>query len=369
MILGYDATTLAGPMTGVGYYTRRLLEGLIAGRARHGLERIEVLSNRPLALGAEPGVQVRVESRLRFRSLWMMLELPRLLRRLPVDVVHFTNYLAPLTGDLRYVVSVHDLTLLLFPHLHTVRKRLLTAGLVSRVARRARLVLTPSESSRRDAVTLLGLDPGRVRMIPYAPPDHFRPADEGPERLAAFGVRPPYLLHVGTLEPRKNLPRALRAFARVADAVPDASFVVAGGAGWDGGAARREAARARGLLGRVNFLGYVREELLPLLYTHAAALVYPSLYEGFGFPVIEAMACGAPVLTSRSSSLAEIAEGAAWLVDPLDERALGEAMVALLADQARRDELRAKGRARVSAYTWERTVRETVAAYREAAGR
>lgn len=368
MIVGYDATTIAGRVSGVGYYTRRLLHALIAGDGYGAVERLLVLSNRPVPIAPGPRVQVHAQGRLPFRALWMQLELPRLLRTLRPDLVHFTNYLAPLAGSVPYVVSFHDMTLRLFPHLHTLKKRLLTAGLLPRVARRARLVLTPSESSSRDLVRWLGVDAGRVRVIPYAPPDDFRPVAEGPETLAALGVRPPYLLHVGTLEPRKNLARVLRAFARIAPRLPEAMFVVAGPPGWDHGAARREAARAR-LGARVVFLGYVPEAELPRLYTHAAALVYPSLYEGFGLPVVEAMACGAPVLTSLTSSTAEIGYGAALLVDPLDEPGIAATMAALLTDARLRAELREKGLVRAASFTWDRTARATVEAYREAAGR
>jgi glycosyltransferase involved in cell wall biosynthesis len=241
----------------------------------------------------------------------------------------------------------------------------LAASLLPTVARGARLVLTPSESSREDVVRLLKIDKGRVRMIPYAAPDEFHPAPGGPEALAEHGVRPPYLLYVGTVEPRKNLPRTLRAFMHVAERVPQVQFVIVGQSGWDHGEAEHIAATPE-LRSRVLFLGYVREAHLPLLYTNATAFIYPSLYEGFGFPIVEAMACGTPVITSLSSSMAEIAAGAALLVDPLDEKAIGAAIVAMLTNEALRAELRAKGLARVAEYSWERTARETVEAYREA---
>jgi glycosyltransferase involved in cell wall biosynthesis len=366
MILGYDATTLVGHISGVGYYTQRLLKSLSNGVGADTIERLVVLSNRPVPVERNPRVQVHEHGRFPIRSIWMQLELPLLLRRLRPDLVHFTNYLAPIASGIPYVVSFHDMTLRLFPQLHTLKKRLLTASLLPTVARGARLVLTPSESSRQDVIRLLGLDPGRVRMIPYAAPDEFRPATEGPDALKEYGIRPPYLLYVGTVEPRKNLPRTLHAFTQIAASVPDVQFVIAGQSGWDHGAAQHAAARPE-LRSRVLFLGYVREEHLPLLYTHATAFVYPSLYEGFGFPVVEAMACGTPVLTSLSSSMAEIAAGAAMLVDPLDEKSIGASMVALLTDGALRAELRTKGLARVAQYSWERTARETVAAYREAA--
>ncbi len=364
MIVGYDATTISGELSGVGYYTARLLASLANGAASGVVDRLIVLSNRELDLPAGPRVQVPAGARFPVRSLWMQLVLPRLLRRLRPDVVHYTNYLAPVWSGVPYVVSVHDMSVSLMPQFHTLKKRLLTSRLVPIVARRAARVLTPSESTRRDVVRLLGLDPGRVLVIPYAPAPVFRPTPPDPARLQALGLRQPYFLYVGTLEPRKNLVRALGAFARAAGALPDHRFVLVGQRGWKYDEIVREAARPD-LAGRVTLAGYVPEVDLPTLYAHATAFVYPSLYEGFGLPVMEAMASGVPVLTSRSSSLTEIAEGAALLVDPLDEAELADALVALATDEGLRASLRAKGLERASGYTWERTARETAQAYRE----
>lgn len=366
MIVAIDATTLRGNISGVGYYTARLMESLVNGAGGGVVERVVVLSNREVPLAAGERVTVYERRRFPIRSVWMQLLLPGILRDLKPDLVHFTNYLAPVVTGAPYVVSFHDMTLSLFPECHTLKKRLLTSSLIPFMARAARLILTPSESTRRDVVRLLRADPGRVRVIPYAPSPLFRPAREGPASLEAeHGIRPPYFLYVGTLEPRKNMSRALRAFARVAPGLPDHRFVLVGERGWKYAEVLREAERPE-LAGRVVLLGYVPESHLPLLYTHADALVYPSLYEGFGFPVVEAMACGTPVLTSRGSSLEEISEGAALLVDPLDEAALASGLEALATDEELRRGLGARGRERAAQYSWERTGRETVAAYQEA---
>jgi len=368
MIVGFDATTLTGRMSGVGYYTARLMESLANGAGGGQLERLVVLSNRSVKVPRSAHVQVYARRRFGVRSIWMQLLLPRILSEVKPDLVHFTNYLAPLASSIPYVVSFHDMTLSLFPSYHTLKKRLLTSSLIPAVARRARMILTPSESTRHDVVRLLGVDPLRVRVIPYAPAPLFRPATEGRARLAAlYGIATPYFLYVGTLEPRKNLARALRAFARVGSELPDHRFVLVGERGWRYEDVLREARRPE-LAERVLFLGYVEEGHLPLLYSHATALVYPSLYEGFGLPVVEAMACGTPVLTSRSSSLAEIAEGAALLVDPEDEAALADGLRALGRDATLRHSLAERGLGRAAAYSWERTGRETVAAYRSVHG-
>ena len=366
MIVGFDATTLTGRISGVGYYTARLMESLANGAGEGIVRRLVVLSNRPVRVEETERVQVYVRRRFAVRSIWMQLVLPGILREVKPDLVHFTNYLAPLAGRVPYLVSFHDMTLSLLPRFHTFKKRVLTQSLIPAVARGARMILTPSESTRRDVVRLLRVDPGRVRVIPYAAAPSFRPVPLAPDRLeAAHGVRQPYFLYVGTLEPRKNLGRALRAFASVAERLGDCRFVIVGQRGWRYDEVLREAARPA-LRGRVDLLGYVPEDDLPDLYAHALALVYPSLYEGFGLPVVESMACGTPVLTSRSSSLAEIGgEGAALLADPSDEKALADGLVALATDDALRKRLRARGLERARDFSWERTGRETAAVYQE----
>jgi glycosyltransferase involved in cell wall biosynthesis len=175
MIVGFDATTLTGQLSGVGYYTARLMESLANGAGEGIIERIVALSNRTVALPEGGRVQVYEGGRLGVRSVWMQFVLPGILKRLRPDIVHYTNYLAPVVGEVPYVVSFHDMSLTLVPWCHTLKKRLLTSNLLPGVARRARLVLTPSCSARDDVIRLLGVDPRRVRVIPYAASPRFRP--------------------------------------------------------------------------------------------------------------------------------------------------------------------------------------------------
>jgi glycosyltransferase involved in cell wall biosynthesis len=361
MIAGFDGSSLTQGLSGVGYYTARLLSGLAERLGRSGLRELVVLSNRPVPVPDTPGVRVHEGGRLPVRAAWMELCVPRALREARADIAHFTNYTAPLRLDLPYLVTVHDMSLALLPWCYTWKMRLIVPRVLPRVARRARLVLAPSASTRDDVVRLLGIDPGRVRVIPHAAPRGFDPPGARPDSR-----EPPYFLFVGNLEPRKNLARALRAFARVAPALPDHRFVIAGAPGWKYEDVLREAARPD-LAPRVELRGYVAEDQLPSLYRNAVAFVYPSLYEGFGMPVIEAMACGTPVLTSNVAALPELAEGAAVLVDPLDEEAIAGALHALATDPALRQRLREAGPARASQYSWERTCDLTLDAYREAA--
>jgi glycosyltransferase involved in cell wall biosynthesis len=358
MILAYDGSSLAQGLSGVGYYTQRLLAELCALAGRGALDPPVVLSNRPVPV--PEGSRLYEHHRFPVRAVWMEAFVPRALSAVAADVAHFTNYTAPLRLDLPYVVTVHDMSLALLPECSTWKMRLIVPRVLPRVARRARLVLVPSHATRDDVVRLLGVDPGRVRVIPHAAPRSFADTADATE-----GGEAPYFLFVGNLEPRKNLARALRAFARIAPALPDQRFVIAGRPGWKYDDVLREAARPE-LRGRVELRGYVQEDELVSLYRHATAFVYPSLYEGFGLPVIEAMACGTPVLTSNVSALPELAEGAALLVAPTDETALAEAMHALATDPALRERLRAAGRARAARYSWEATAAQTLAAYAEA---
>jgi glycosyltransferase involved in cell wall biosynthesis len=364
--VGFDATTLTGQISGVGGYTARLLQALGAEAGRETFGSLVVLSNRGIRFAGPPPVEVYAARRFPIRSIWMQLILPGILREVRPDVVHFTNYLAPVLTDAPYVVSFHDMSLTLLPEAHTLKKRLLTASLIPTVAKRARRILVPSESTRRDVARLLPVDPERIRLVPYAASPLYRPLSDGAGGLVRRGVRPPYFLYVGTIEPRKNLARALRAFGRIASSLPDHRFVIVGQSGWKYGEVLKEAQRPD-LADKVVLTGYVPEEELPLLYNHAVALVYPSLYEGFGLPLVEAMACGTPVLTSTGSSLSEVAADAAVLVDPLREDDLAQAMSAIATDERLRAGLRERGLLKAAGLSWERTARETLEVYREVA--
>jgi len=369
MRLAFDATTIRGNKTGVGYYSARLLERLTAvGGDDNPIDEILVLSNRELDFTPIPRCRQVGEGRFPLRAVWMQAVLPFVLERLRPDLCHFTNFLGPYFTSAPYVVTFHDMTLELLPECHTWKKRLLTRALSPEIARGARLIITPSQSAKRDLSRLFAIPEDKIRAIPHAPDSQFRPRRDR-ESLARiekrYGIRTPYLLYVGTLEPRKNLMRAMTAFSRVSARYPDHSFYLAGELGWRSKELLRtlEAIPNRD---RVARLGYVAEDDLAALYSNAELFIYPSLYEGFGFPVIEAMACGAPVVTSNTSSLAEIADGAALLVDPHDTAAIAEAMDRALGDEAERERLRLAGLARARSFSWERSTRETLKVYEEA---
>ena len=282
-----------------------------------------------------------------------------------LDLFHAPVNVAPLALPCRSVVTIHDLAFLVYPdRLRPAKRRYLTL-MTGLSARRAARVIAVSEHTARDVVTRLGVAPERVVVAPEAAADHFRPEPDA-RALAAFraerGLPDHYLLFVGTLEPRKNVAGLLRALARVAVEEPDGYMVVVGARGWmyDEIFALHE---SLGLAERVRFTGYVAAEELPRWYQAATAFVYPSFYEGFGLPPLEAMACGTPVVTSSTSAIPEVVGEAGVLVDPGDEAALAAALLALWRDPARQAALRAAGLARAARFSWARMARETRAVY------
>ncbi len=281
---------------------------------------------------------------------WNRVERPRVERAIgPVDVCHSTIAI-PAGTRAPQVVTVHDVAFVHTPERFSKHgARVMLAGLER--CRTADLVLVPSAATARD-LAALGFDSGRVRVVPWGVEAH--PVGEADRDRVRSRYRLPdrFVLFVGTLEPRKNLARLAEAVTRVDESVP---LVVAGATGWGD---------AQPVGDHVRFLGFVPAGDLPALYATAAVFAYPSLQEGFGMPILEAMAHGAPVVTSRGSSTEEVAAGAALLADPHDPVSIAAAIAGALAD---RETWIAAGAVRVATATWDVAVEATVAAYREAA--
>ncbi|MDX6513790.1 MAG: hypothetical protein QOE36_3294 [Gaiellaceae bacterium] len=272
---------------------------------------------------------------------WYPRGLPRRVRQVGVEVLHCPTFRAPTSSPVPVVVTVLDLAVLRRPEFFNRWNRMYSRGMVPRVVRAARRVIAISEFTKRELVEVLGVDPGRVTVIPVPHDPAFSPDGD-----AAEGD---YVLAVGTLEPRKNLPRLVEA-ARLAGV----ELRVVGASGWGGVEVGGEG---------VRWLGEVSDAELRSLYRGARCLAYPSLYEGFGIPILEAMASGTPVVTSRGGATEEVAGGAAVLVDPLDPQSIAAGLEE--ADR-RRDELRAAGLARAAQFSWDDVAERTVAVYREA---
>jgi glycosyltransferase involved in cell wall biosynthesis len=356
MKIAFDGTVLHGRKSGVGYYCEELLKALLA--ADHE-DQFYVFSHQPIRTefpSANGNLKFTNSVHLPVRAIYLHAFLPKILDKIQPDVRHYTNFLAPISEDKPFVVTVHDMGLEVLRDAHPLAKRLYTKRLIPHTARKARLIITNSEYSKWEIVRYLGMPEDRIRVTPLAASAEFKPGSVQPEK--------PYFLYVGNLEPRKNLERLIEAFARMPG--KDYQLVIAGNRWYQGDAAEVKA-RSLGLNGRVKFLGYVPRAELPALFSGATAFVYPSLLEGFGLPILESMACGTPVITSNNSSMKEIAHDAAVLIDPTDVREMTEALVDLAEDRSLREELSRRGLNRAAEFSWARTAQLTLNVYREVA--
>jgi glycosyltransferase involved in cell wall biosynthesis len=366
MQIGIDARLWGEPRSGIGRYTRSLVETLVKLAPE---ERWVLYLDRP-ARELPPGAEARCLPWPQ-RLLWTLWAAPRDLARRPVDLFHgVTGFELPRVVGARLVTTVHDLIPFRFPRLVPWRHRLAVRALLGSALRRAARVIAVSEATRAEILQRFRVPADKVRVVPEAAAPRFAPPSvaEAERVRARYRLAAPYVLFVGLLEPKKNLPALLRAVARLraAGAWGPTRLVLAGAPGWGTAGLGAEAERL-GLGSCVSLLGPVPEADLPALYAGAAAFVFPSLWEGFGLPVLEAMAAGAPVVASRRGALPEIAGDAALLVEPAAEP-LAEALGRVLGDGALRERLREAGLARARLYSWDRTGAETLAVYRAALG-
>jgi len=290
------------------------------------------------------------------------------LRRRPVDLLH-VQYTAPPLAPCPVVATIHDLSFEHIPETFKRRSRVQLRLTVRATARRAAHVIAPSEYTRRDLVETYGLDPARVTAIPLAVAPRFRPVADAAELARVrgrYGIKGEYVLAVGSIQPRKNLARLVRAYSalrrgRGRSNLPQ--LVLVGKKAWLYGDTLTAIEEER-LGDSVVLTGYVSEGDLPALYTGALLFAYPSFYEGFGLPPLEAMSCGAPVLTGNRTSLPEVVGDAGLTVDPFDTGALADGLARLIDDDALRAHLRERGLQRARSFDWRDTARMTLQVYR-----
>ncbi len=362
--IAYETTTVVPRRSGIGRVVEQLAYALDR-TARVGDE-LYVLTN------GEPLERLKSAPRrgpLRPTPLWMQMAVPRVAREERFDLFHFTNSTAPVNFTAPYVTTIHDLSLMRMPEMHPLRRRAYQRTLLKSSAARARLVITISQASAHDLQEYLGVPTEKIVVTHVAADDRFHaPVDaEAIERVAArYALDGPYLLYVGTIEPRKNLVRLIDAFESAR--VDGVTLVLAGGIGW---MAADVARRANGYAGRgrIRMLGYVDDDELPALYRAAQAVVYPSLWEGFGLPVLEAMTVGAPVIASRIPAITEVAGQAALLVDPSSTEEIGAAIAQVVSDSALRARLSADGLERSRLFDWDHAAQATWQVYRDALAR
>jgi glycosyltransferase involved in cell wall biosynthesis len=292
------------------------------------------------------------------------------LRFTPVDVLHSPDFIPPLRRRCRSIITIHDLAFLLYPQ-YLTKSSARYYGQIDQAVRHTDHIIAVSESTRGDIVRLLGVPEQMITVIHEAPRRFFHllpDVDLKPRLHKRFNLERDFVLFVGTVEPRKNLPTLLSAFQQVLDHYhPEVDLVLAGAPGWLTDELYALVGRLK-LEGRVHFLGRVSDEELVWLYNAAQVFVFPSFYEGFGLPPLEAMACGTPTIVSNVSSLPEVVGDAGLVIDPTDANDLTVAIWRLLSDQALRDEMIDKGFRRAALFSWERAARETLELYRRVAG-
>lgn len=366
MLIGIDASRAIVPRrTGTERYALEIIRALV--RAAPDDRFVLYLQRQP-----PPGLLPR-SAQVRWRvipspRLWTVGRLSLEMAARPPDVLFVPAHSLPPIVPRATVTTIHDLGYLHFPGEHPPLTRLLRRLSNRWSARRATRVIAISGTTRDDLVRFDGIPRGRIKVVHHGCAPSFRPVRDA-DRIDAVrtrhGLDAPYVLFVGTLQPRKNLERLLAAFDRVAADRPHVLLALVGAAGWQ--PERLERARAAvQARDRVRRLGYVEDDDLPALLSGSLALAFPSLYEGFGLPALEAMACGTPVLTSSTSSLPEVVGDAGLLVDPLDVGAIADGLRRLIDDADLRRDLGERGLARAARFTWERAADETLAVLRDA---
>lgn len=367
MRIGIDARLVYYSRAGIGQYILGILRGLAKVLGPNHREELLVLKSRKDRSLSEENANFR------HHPLWTpshhLLEqwtIPLEIAPLGLDLLHSPDFIPPFRRNCRAVITIHDLAFLLYPHFLTAESARYY-GQIDRAVRHTDHIIAVSEATKKDAVRLLGVPERKITVIYEAANPIFHPPPQPlPRRLLAekYNLERPYILFVSTIEPRKNLPTLLRAFRQLKDEYrAEVLLAVAGERGW----LYQEVfafTRELNLEKEVRFLGRVAEEDLPALYQGAELHVHPALYEGFGLPPLEAMACGTPSIVAKVSSLPEVVGDAALLVDPLDVNGWAVAIWQVLSDSRLRQELQEKGLRRSALFSWEKAARETLAVYR-----
>jgi glycosyltransferase involved in cell wall biosynthesis len=374
MHIGIDASRITvAQRTGTEHYTFELLAALaqLDHENRYTLYCNQAPDSLP-PLG--PNVSLR---HIPFPRLWTHARLSAELALHAPDVLFVPAHVLPvgvlLRPRMRTVVTIHDMGYMRFPEAHTASQRRYLRLSTRWGARVASRMIAISNATRDDLVRYAGASPEKISVVYHGVSPRFRPIEDThliAATQAKYGITPPYFLYVGTIQPRKNLARLLEAFASASrdwsledgHTIAQPQLVIAGKRGWLTGEIERQSNQLFGPgSSAVRFTGYIADQDLPALLSGALAFVFPSLYEGFGMPILEAMACGTPVLTSATSALPEIAGDAALLIDPEDTAALADGLARLMRDPALREDLRARGLARAAQFTWERCAAQTLA--------
>ena len=373
MRIGIDARTLLGPRTGIGRYSYNVVPNLLAIDPHNKyvlfVDRKSTLSFPSSSYDKRivgPLNFSRASMRKVFSPLWTNFFLPRALKREGIDLLFCPNFVSPLKKVCKTIVVIHDLAAILYPGLHDKIYSFYLRNMLSVTCRKIDRIITVSEASKRDVIRLFKVPENRIKVISLAVEDIFKPVDDPDmiKRIARkYGLVKNFILYVGTLERRKNVTGLIKAYGKLRkNKLISRQLAVVGKKGWqypDIAKAIRDSGFERDIL----LAGYVPDEDLVYIYNAADLFVYPSLYEGFGFPPLEAMACGTPVITSHVTALPEVVGDAAILVDPEDIDGLAEAMHDVLSQNSLRLKLIEKGLERVKHFSWENVAKKTLSVY------
>jgi alpha-1,3-rhamnosyl/mannosyltransferase len=370
MRIGLDGQPLIRPKTGVGHYTLELARALATLRPEDSFELIA-----PDALPASIIRETETTPNLRVVGIkpnvlmrrWSSIGLPQYMRRARLDLFHGTNYQLPLINAKRSVLTVHDLSIFTHPETHDARVARRARRRLPMILGAASHIITPTQTIKDELAARFNLDPVRITVTPEAPRRSFFPMkrEDTADVRQRLGIENDFILFVGTIEPRKNLQTLVRAFERISRQSDHRSqLVIAGGAGWLTDDLDR-LVRASDFRERIRLTGYLGDEDLRALYSSCKVLVYPSLYEGFGLPPLEAMACGAPVVASRIAAHEETLKDNARLVGAMDEGALANAIIELLDHDGTRRQLASRGRAHAANFSWKKTAELTWEVYEQ----
>ena len=370
MQIGIDATALPPQPVGAGNYIIQLIRALVAGNDENRLvifaqDRGPKLINLPSDSPVE--WHIVQDSSPVSRLIWEQTVLPGLVEKSRIDLLHSLHYTKPLRLSCSSVVTFHDMTYYLFPQMHTWARRMVFPPVMRISAKQADALISVSESTRLDMIRLLEIDPGKIITTHLGVDSSFKVIDDEIlllEVVSKYSLPENFILYLGTIEPRKNLPLLISAYKQLVDGGIAHKLVLVGKYGWMYHEVL-DLIKKLDLQSMVVITGYIPQDDLPLIYNLASLFVYPTIYEGFGLPALEAMACGVPVITSRIASLPEIVGDAGYLVSVDHEGELIEAMGQVLEDIDLQEELIHKGLDRSELFTWERTAQLTQTVYRK----
>ncbi len=359
MKIGIDAQSTSGEKTGIGYYTKNLLRQFAQAK---GIDICQYKNNSSKDLATLKRVK------------WENIDIPHFAKKDKIDILHIPGFAGPLFKS-RYkkITTVHDLIGMIYPENLAPASRLYWQRWLPACIKTSDFIIADSENTKNDIIRLLNVSSAKIKVIYLASDESFRPVTRLQEHkavLSKYGISKKYILNVGTIEPRKNISSLIVAFGQYVKETKrsDLQLVLAGKKGWDYTNCFNKA-KESGAADNIIFNDYVSDNDLIILYNYAEAFAYPSFYEGFGLPVLEAMSCGTPVICSKLSSLPEITADAALAINPGDINSIKNALSVMMGNESLKNEFSRKAVEQAKRFSWEKTAEQTLNVYREISGK